>query len=82
MEKTTAALEKICNAVWSKYDVDGNGELDYAETKKFTLEVTSQLVKDDPNFSTPTDEEMEKMFKELDKDGSGMVDKKEMVKHL
>ena len=58
MEKTNAAIEKICNAVWGKYDVDNNGELDYEETKKFTLEVTSQLVKDDPNFSTPSEEEL------------------------
>ena len=82
MEKTNAAVEKICQNVWSKYDVDNNGQLDYAETKKFTLEVTAQLVKDDPNMNTPTDEELEKVFKELDKDSSGMVDKNEMINYL
>ena len=82
MEKTNAAIEKICNSVWAKYDVDNNGQLDYGETKKFTLEVTSQIVKDDPSFKNPTEEELEKVFKELDKDGSGLVDKSEMFEYL
>lgn len=56
------------------YDVDGNGSLDFEETRKFMSQfmalVGSDIVFDEDIF--------EQMFLQYDKDGSGLIEKHEL----
>ena len=58
-------IEKI----WQKYDDDGNGELDFYETKNYVKDILGGAI-DDNVFS--------QIFREFDKDGSGCIGKDEM----
>ena len=65
--KAVAEVEKI----WILYDLDNNGELDFTETKAYLKEMAY------PYFSI-TDEKLDEIFRSIDCDGSGTIDKKEM----
>ena len=61
--------------IWTKYDDDNSGELDKEETKLFVQD-TLAGVADSNGFS---DEDFDACFLLFDKDGSGSIDKSEMV---
>ena len=62
--------------IWSKFDRDNNEILDKVESRRF---VDSILGKDAKTF---TKFEFERLFKEFDKNGKGVIEKKEMAKFL
>ena len=80
-------VDKIVESIWSKYDQDDNGKLDYEELKKMLKETFEKIKQDGDGedrekIKTPSDAQMEKAFKEYDTDGNGWVDKAEMRKYV
>ena len=65
--KAVAEVEKI----WILYDLDNNGELDFAETKAYLKEMAY------PYLSIP-DDKLDDLFRSIDYDGSQTIDKVEM----
>ena len=65
--KALAEVEKI----WILYDLDNNGELDFAETKAYLKEMAY------PYLSIP-DDKLDDLFRSIDYDGSQTIDKVEM----
>lgn len=70
-----AAILKIIDEVWDKYDDDANGYLDKDETKKFFQDILGNLGFTD-EFS---DEAFEEVFTTLDLDASGTIEKEELI---
>ena len=62
----------LINQIWHKYDVDGNGELDYKETKTYVKDTIGDI----------SDEIFQHIFNTFDKDDSGAIGKEEMVEFL
>ena len=60
-------MNKVCDQIWEKYDLDDNGKLDYEELKKM-LKDTFDRITDDAEFEEqediefPSEEEMQKAF--------------------
>ena len=73
-----AVIAKCVDEIWSKYDDDGNGFLDKAETKTFVMDTLSDMA-DGAGFN---DEDFDQCFREFDKDGSGTIEKGEMVQFI
>ena len=67
----------IIESMWNKYDVDGNGSLEYEELKKFAWDTLKKIKGADAPM--PTDEELTATFKKYDVDGNGHVSKAEMT---
>ena len=63
--------------LWEKYDADGNGYLDRNEAKMFVKDLMGQ-VPDDGFFKAMIDS----VFREVDDDNSGTLDKAEMEDFL
>lgn len=72
----TEAFEKVIENIWDQYDLDKNGYLDYDETLNFTKDFMAQLGEGNKGISVKN---FDKIFKLIDKDGSGQIDKEEMV---
>ena len=64
--------------IWRDYDADCSGELDKEETRKFVFDTLKEM-SDDCQFSQ---DDFEKCFKEFDTDGSGTIEKNEMVNFI
>ena len=60
--------------IWIINDVDNNGELDFAEIKDYLQQMVSGI-----EYSADL---LEDIFIDIDKDGSGTIDKKEMFNFL
>ena len=71
-------IAKCVDEIWSKYDTDGNGNLDKDETKQFVRDTLSDM-SDGAGFN---DEDFDQCFREFDKDGSGTIEKGEMVQFI
>ena len=65
--KAVAEVEKI----WILYDLDNNGELDFIETKAYLKEMAYP-------YLSITDDRLDEIFRSIDFDGSGTIDKTEM----
>ena len=66
--------------MWSKYDVDNNGTLEYEELKKFVVDTIQKIKGQDAQC--PSDQEMMNTFQAYDLDGNGHVSKKEMRTYI
>ena len=70
-----AAILKILDEVWDRYDDDKNGYLDRDETRRFFTETLGNL-----GFSEDfTDDAFDEVFVTLDLDKSGTIEKEELV---
>ena len=82
------AMNTYVNNIWEMYDQDGNGELDRDEAKLFVKEMMSDIITSSPSHSglrdddDVDDEGFEQIFRILDTDGSGTIDKEEMFNYL
>ena len=66
-----AEVEKI----WILYDADNNGKLDFEEVESYLKEMAFPHLK-------LTDREVREIFDEIDDDGNGSIDKKEMFQFV
>lgn len=79
--------------IWKVYDTDCSGTLDLEETKKFMKDYLKDVGMDlggdddeededsyDSDAEPGTNAIITQMFRECDKDGSGEIDKSEMIK--
>ena len=71
-------IAKLIDEIWDKYDIDNSGALDREETKRFVMETLSDL-SDDGCVANFSDSEFDQCFAEFDKDGSGTIERSEMV---
>jgi len=69
-------MQKAVDKIWEEYDVDGSGDLDRDEVRKFLLDTLCK------GHDELCDEAFfEKTCNQFDEDGSGTIDKWEM-KHV
>ena len=83
--KMTKTVNKIADTIWEKYDKDNNGKLDYSELKPMMRETFERIQLDGENregIDCPSEEQMEKAFKEYDRDGNGWIEKEEMKRYI
>jgi Ca2+-binding EF-hand superfamily protein len=74
----------IIDELWDKYDDDNSGALDYSETKNFIRDSLSNLPGDKLGEEIPefNDHAFAEVFNTFDEDGSGTIEKDEMVAFL
>lgn len=60
----------MIDAIWQKYDYDGNGTLDFQETLNFVRDIIDENI---------TAEAFQDVFEEFDTDNSGTIDKDEIA---
>ena len=65
-------IEKEAKKIMDKVDVDGSGNMDYTEFLRISIAEEQLLSK----------ENLEKTFKYFDKDGSGVIEKQELMQWL
>jgi len=68
-------IKKCVDDIWKDYGKKGSDSLNKDETRKFVMETLASM-KDDEAFS---EADFEECFKEFDLDGSGTIEKEEMV---
>jgi Ca2+-binding EF-hand superfamily protein len=68
-------IQKCVDDIWKEYGKNGYESLNKEEIKKFVADSLS----DEEPFS---EEDFEACFKEFDLDGSGTIEKKEMVQFI
>lgn len=68
-------IQSMVDEIWAKFDTDGNGHLDKAETYKLALETIAAV---QPGMEL-SEEQFETLFTSIDKDGSGKIVKLEMA---
>ena len=68
-------IKRCVDDIWRDYDEDESGELDKEETRNFVFDTLKEM-SDDFQFNI---DDFEKCFKEFDADGSGTIEKHEMV---
>ena len=68
-------IKDVISRIWDEYDTDKNGKLDKKETRKLIKDIVKNLGSD----YEYTDEGFDQVFCSIDKDGSGYVEKKEMI---
>ena len=61
--------------IWDVYDTDGNGNMDFEETKVFFNDYMEKF----GGGEKLTNKELKILFKEIDEDGSGELDKDEII---
>merc|ERR1739844_840068 len=71
-------IGKCVDEIWSKYDDDNNGYLDKQETKRFVQDTLADMA-DGAGFN---DDDFDQCFREFDKDGSGTIERGEMVQFI
>ena len=69
-------IRRCVDEIWSRYDDDGNDYLDKDETKRFVQDTLKDMSSNDGAFN---DADFDQCFMEFDKDGSGTIEKAEMV---
>ena len=73
---------KVCiEQIWVKYDEDKNGILGKEEARKFILDILGEFFDSEASAMLEGDG-FEKVFKKLDKDNSGKVNKDEMLEFI
>ena len=70
-----SVIMRCIDGIWLSYDSNGNGELTKEETRRFIFDVLREM-SEDFQFSQ---EDFERCFKEFDTDGSGTIEKAEML---
>lgn len=77
----------LVDHIWASYDKDQSGTLDLEETKKFMEDYLQSIGMADyedaekgTDLEVNNEEVITHMFRQCDKDGSGEIDKKEMIK--
>ena len=73
-----SAIVQVVENVWNKYDADGSGQLDRGEATAFVMDSLTQMNSDKQEQYEFRPEDFEVFFRELDKDGSGTIEKEEM----
>ena len=69
-------IKNMAEVMWSNYDIDQDNALNKKEAKCFVNDIMSSV-------STQFDQsEFNRVFKEMDADGNGMIEKDEMVQFL
>ena len=74
-------LLECVEQIWNEYDKDKSGYLDKAECKDFIMSTVDEM-EGIPMPSAEGDgpeEEFEKCFSEVDRDGNGKISKEEML---
>ena len=71
------AERKRVEEIWAQFDTDKNGYLNRTEGKAFLMQELETMT-----GQPPTDEEIERNFNIIDEDGSGTLDKEEVLKFL
>lgn len=71
-------IAQTVEAVWVKYDADGNGTLDKAECQLFVKDSLREMGQED----TLTEEAFEEAFAEYDVDKTGKISRGEMAAYL
>jgi len=69
-------LRAIIDQIWDNYDTDASGKLDKEESRKFVREA---LVEFGGSADECTEEAFEECFAQFDRDGSGFIEKDEMI---
>ena len=75
MSDIDAVIKKCVDDIWKDYGKKGSEYLSKDDTRKFVMETLASM-KDDEGFS---EADFEACFKEFDLDGSGTIEKEEMV---
>lgn len=75
MSDIDAVIKKCVDDIWKDYGKKGSDSLSKDETRKFVMETLASM-RDDETF---TEADFEACFKEFDLDGSGTIEKEEMV---
>ena len=68
-------MRQTVDQIWDVYDADGNGVMDFQETKVFLNDYMGKFGKGE-KFSN---RELKILFKQIDEDGSGELDKEEII---
>ena len=71
-------IGKCVEEIWYKYDDDNSGFLDKQETKRFVQDTLADMA-DGAGFN---DDDFDQCFREFDKDGSGTIERGEMVQFI
>ena len=71
------AERKRVEEIWAQFDIDNSGVLNRTEGKAFLMQELENMT-----GQPPTDEEIERNFNIIDEDGSGTLDKEEVLKFL
>lgn len=73
-----ASVQVVVDEIWNTFDIDQSGALSKDEVRRFVIEYMPEF-KLDFKF---TEQEYEQLFKEVDLDGNGDIDKYEMAEFL
>jgi hypothetical protein len=68
-------IQNVIEQIWSIYDIDNSGALDKKETKKLMMDTLGRL----PHDQLYSEDVFSKTFTSLDKNGSGTIEKREML---
>ena len=71
-------LRQTVDQIWDVYDADGNGLMDFEETKVFLNDYMEKFGTGEKLSKC----ELKILFKEIDDDGSGELDKEEIIELL
>ena len=68
-------LRQTVDKIWDVYDLDGNGVMDFQETKVFLNDYMDKF----GSGEKVSNREFKILFDEIDEDGSGELDKDEII---
>ena len=68
-------MRQTVDQIWDVYDADGNGVMDFEETKVFLNDYMGKF----GSGEKLSNRELKILFKEIDEDGSGELDKEEII---
>ena len=68
-------MRQTVEQIWDVYDADGNGVMDFEETKVFLNDYMGKF----GSGEKLSNRELKILFKQIDEDGSGELDKEEII---
>ena len=68
-------MRQTVDQIWDVYDADGNGVMDFEETKVFLNDYMGKF----GSGEKLSNRELKILFKQIDEDGSGELDKEEII---